>query len=136
MQRTINSVVVIAVALGASCQRAAVITPEVVAVRSATVPDDPNDPVWQSAPEHVAPLLLQDLVEPRLMTVSTPEVRVRALTNGSEIAFRLEWADTEAKFLPYPATWLNRDGWLDEAPESMATGIIARARARAANGDG
>jgi hypothetical protein len=45
-------------------------------------------------------LLLQDLVEPRLMTPSTPEVRVRAFTNGSEIAFRLEWTDAEANDLP------------------------------------
>jgi hypothetical protein len=100
MQRTISPVLVIAAALGVSCQQAPVLTPEVVAVRAATVPEDPNDPAWQSAPEHVASLLLQDLVEPRLMTVSTPEVRVRALTNGAQIAFRLEWADAEADDLP------------------------------------
>jgi hypothetical protein len=100
MQRTIYLVVAIAAVLGASCKRPAVITPEVVAVRTASVPEDPNDPVWQSAPEHVAALLLQDLVEPRLMTISTPDVRVRALTNGSQIAFRLEWADAEVNDLP------------------------------------
>jgi hypothetical protein len=100
MQRTIFLALAFAVVLGASCQRQAVVTPEVVALRTANVPENPDDPVWQSAPEHVAALLLQDLVEPRLMNVSTPEVRVRALTNGSQIAFRLEWADAEVNDLP------------------------------------
>jgi hypothetical protein len=100
MQRTISLALAFAVVLGASCQRQAVVTPEVVALRTANVPENPDDPVWQSAPEHVAALLLQDLVEPRLMNVSTPEVRVRALTNGSQIAFRLEWADAEVNDLP------------------------------------
>jgi DMSO reductase family type II enzyme heme b subunit len=66
---------------------------------SAEVPLDPNASPWQSAPVHAAKLLLQDLVEPRLMTPSTSEVQVRALTNGSEIAFRLEWADSTASDL-------------------------------------
>jgi hypothetical protein len=100
MQRAIIPVLVLTAALLASCQQAPVLTPEVVAMRGANVPEDPNDPAWQGAPEHVATLLLQDLVEPRLMTVSTPEIRVRALTNGLEIAFRLEWADAEADDLP------------------------------------
>jgi hypothetical protein len=100
MQRTISLALAFAVVLGASCQRPAVITPEVIALRSANVPENPDDPVWQSTPEHVAALLLQDLVEPRLMNVSTPEVRVRALTDGAQIAFRLEWADAEVNDLP------------------------------------
>jgi hypothetical protein len=86
--------------LASSCQRAPVTTPEVVAVRTATLPERPDDAAWDSAPEHIAALLLQDLVEPRLMTASTPEVRVRAFTNGAEIAFRIEWVDAEANDLP------------------------------------
>jgi hypothetical protein len=100
MQKTVGPWLVVALACVASCQRAPVTTPEVVAIGAATVPDDPNDAAWQNAPEHLAQLLLQDLVEPRLMTASTPEVRVRAITNGSEIAFRLEWSDAEADDLP------------------------------------
>ena len=45
-------------------------------------------------------VLLQDLVEPRLMAASTPEVRVRAITDGSQIAFRLEWPDAELDDVP------------------------------------
>jgi DMSO reductase family type II enzyme heme b subunit len=84
----------------AGCQRPAVVTPEVIALRIAALPERPDDPAWNAAPEHIAKLLLQDLVEPRLMTPSTPEVRVRALANASHIAFRLEWVDAEANDLP------------------------------------
>jgi len=90
----------VAIAAGASCRRAPAPTPEVVAISAATLPVDPGDAAWQTAPEHVTTLLLQDLVEPRLTKPSTKEVRVRALSNGSEIAFRLEWADGVANDLP------------------------------------
>ena len=84
----------------AACRPAPAPTPEVVALSAAVLPSDPNDPVWQTAPEHVAPMLPQDLVEPRLMTPSTMQVRVRALASGGETAFRLEWADAVADDLP------------------------------------
>jgi DMSO reductase family type II enzyme heme b subunit len=80
--------------LGAGCRpvvRAPV--PNVIAIASATVPDDPTDVAWNRAPEYVAPLILQDLVEPRLMTSSTTSVRVRAMTGGGRLAFRLAWVD-------------------------------------------
>ena len=31
-----------------------------------------------------------------------------------------EWAKDNGKFIPYPATWLNAKGWLDEAPTPAA----------------
>jgi hypothetical protein len=67
---------------------------------AARVPEAPGDAAWEEAPEHVATLLLQDLVEPRLMTPSTPEVRVRAVASPTEIAFRLEWTDASLYDLP------------------------------------
>jgi DMSO reductase family type II enzyme heme b subunit len=85
---------------GAACRRAPAPTPEVVAQQVATLPVEPDDAIWRTVPEHVAALLPQDLVEPRLMAPSTKEVRVRALSNQSEIAFRLEWADGAADDLP------------------------------------
>jgi hypothetical protein len=60
-------------------------------VAAAELPNDPADKAWRNAPEFEAKLLLQDLVEPRLMKASTEMVRVRALSNGSEVAFRLAW---------------------------------------------
>jgi hypothetical protein len=73
---------------------------EVVAVRRAAVPDDPADAAWRSAPVHPAALILQDLVEPRLMTPSTAQVRVQAITDGARVAFRLEWDDATGDDLP------------------------------------
>ena len=98
MKKLVCALVVAAAA--ASCQRPVVPAPEVIALRTAVLPERPEDPAWVAAPEHIAKLLLQDLVEPRLMTPSTPEVRVRALANATHIAFRLEWVDAEVNDLP------------------------------------
>lgn len=67
---------------------------EVVAVRTGSIPDDPADPAWQNAPAFRADLILQDLVEPRLLVPSTPSLLVRALTDGQSVAFQLSWDDT------------------------------------------
>jgi DMSO reductase family type II enzyme heme b subunit len=95
------------IATGASCQRVPAPTTEVVAISRSTLPADPADAVWQTVPEHAAALLPQDLVEPRLLNPSTKEVRVRALSNGSEIAFRVEWADAVANDLPGAGRFLD-----------------------------
>jgi len=92
--------VLLSVAFSGACRKAPVRTSEVVAAPSAEIPLDPASTVWERAPEHVARLLLQDLVEPRLMEPSTAEVLVRALTNGTDVAFRLQWRDPEANDLP------------------------------------
>jgi hypothetical protein len=72
----------------------------VIVIPQASIPLDPMDSAWQQAPEHLAGLLPQDLVEPRQMSPSTPQVRVRAITNGAEVAFRLEWLDAQQNDLP------------------------------------
>lgn len=95
--RTILALILLA---AAGCRRAPAPVNEVVAVSQTRVPLDPGDPAWDQAPEHVAKLLLQDLVEPRLLKPSTAAVQVRAITNGSEIAFRLQWADAGPNDLP------------------------------------
>jgi DMSO reductase family type II enzyme heme b subunit len=83
------------------CGRAAPpASPDVVAVRRAELPADPADAVWRDVPMHVAPMLLQDLVEPRLLAPSTPQVRVQAIHDGTRIALRLEWDDAELDDLP------------------------------------
>jgi hypothetical protein len=87
--------VLVILALLAGCRKAPAPTTEVVAFRVANLPSSPADEAWKDVPEHVAKLIPQDLVEPRLMTPSTQEIHVQAVTNGSEVAFRLRWADTE-----------------------------------------
>jgi hypothetical protein len=75
-------------------------TAEVVVASRPALPSDPGDAAWQSAPVHVSPLMLQDMVEPRLLKPSTAEVRVRAITDGTRIAFRLDWNDSTKDDLP------------------------------------
>lgn len=77
----------------AGCKKAPVESTEVIAIPVAQLPSGPGDQAWDNAPEYLAKLIPQDLVEPRLAQASTPEVRVQALTNGSEVAFRLRWTD-------------------------------------------
>jgi hypothetical protein len=132
MRKTIIPLLLLAVAASASCQRALVPVPEVVAVRAATLPDDPNADVWQTVPEHVAKLLLQDLVEPRLMQPSTAEVRVRAITNGSEVAFRLEWLDAEANDLPDAGRF--NDGCAVQVPQTATVAAPDPQMGQAGNG--
>ena len=69
---------------------------EVVAVRRTTVPEDPADAAWRDVSAFPAALVLQDMVEPRLLEPSTRAVEVKAITDGTRIAFRLEWADETA----------------------------------------
>ena len=73
---------------------------EVVMAAAPGLPADPADAAWQSAPEYVAKLQLQDIVEPRLMKPSTAEVRVRAMQNGKDMAVRLEWIDATRNDMP------------------------------------
>jgi DMSO reductase family type II enzyme heme b subunit len=89
--------------LAASCSRAPKPTPDVVVVDQPRVALDPSDGAWKDLPEHVAPLLLQDMVDPRLMEASTTEVRVQAMTDGKDVAFRLSWADASKSDMPGPA---------------------------------
>jgi hypothetical protein len=76
---------------------------EVVAVRRPTVAMDPEAPAWREVPELAAPLVPQDMVEPRLLLPSTAEVHVQAMTDGTRIAFRLTWPDATANDMPGPA---------------------------------
>lgn len=78
-------------------------TSEVVAMTRSSLPSSPSDPIWNELPVHVAPLLLQDMVEPRQLAPTTREVRVRAASDGARVAFRLEWADTTRDDRPGPA---------------------------------
>lgn len=87
----------------AGCSRAPRTSTEVVAASVQKLPSDPADSAWNDAPIHTAKMIPQDLVEPRQMNPTTPEVMVRSLTNGAEIAFRLEWADTTKSDAPGPA---------------------------------
>jgi hypothetical protein len=104
--------------ISSGCRKQAVRTAEVVAIGVGKLPSEPSDAAWDSAPEHLAKLVPQDLVEPRLMKATTGEVMVRALAAGSEIAFRLEWADGDRSEVPGPARMC--DACAVQVPQVMA----------------
>lgn len=91
--------------VSAACRKAPTpaAAPHVILAWEDALPENADDARWQAAVEHLAPLIAQDLVEPRLMELSTPEIRVRGLTDGEQVAFRLEWKDDTADDLPRSA---------------------------------
>jgi DMSO reductase family type II enzyme heme b subunit len=82
-------------------------TAEVVIMPSRSLTLDPNDAVWKGLPRHLAKLVPQDLVEPRLLKASTQEVQVKAISNGTDVAFRLEWQDDIKNDKPGPAKFID-----------------------------
>lgn len=92
---------ILAIILLAACQKAPpTSTTDVVVVSRPSLPSDPTDAAWSEVPLYAAPLILQDMVEPRLLKPSTAEVRVRAITDGTRVALRLEWTDATKDDLP------------------------------------
>jgi hypothetical protein len=108
----------------AGCRKATLISAtEVVAIPSSKVPLEPFDSKWEDAPEHPAKLILQDLVEPRQMNATTPEVRVKAIADGTNIAFRLEWNDPAKDDLPGAGRFI--DGCAVQLPSKLEQNIPA-----------
>ncbi len=116
-------VCMIAVAVLAACRSRTISPSEVVAVTGQTITDDPAAGVWWGLPYHPAKLILQDLVEPRLMEPSTQEVEVTAMTDGKTVAFRLEWIDDSQDDLPGPQKFI--DGCAVQLPQKMETNVPA-----------
>lgn len=127
-----NSVAILMAMAVAGCGRAPAPVADVVAITSTALPATPGDAAWNTAPEHVAKMLLQDLVEPRLQKASTPEVRVRALATGSEIAFRLEWPDGSVNDLPGAGRF--NDGCAVQVPQKPAAAVPDPQMGMAGNG--
>ena len=93
---------VVLLALSSCAREPAVDTTRVSARRmQAPLPaQDPDAPVWRDQPEHPARLMVQDLTEPRLSTPGVELVRVRAVHDGTAVAFRLEWDDRTEDLIP------------------------------------
>lgn len=116
-------VLAVATLLAGGCAKAPATVPEVVVVERPQLASDPSDAAWLDLPEHVAALLLQDMVDPRLMSASTTEVRVKAMTDGRALAFRLSWADPDQSDLPGPARFT--DACAVQLPRSAAPDLPA-----------
>ena len=107
----------------ASCSRTQVPTAEVNVVPVTELSLDPNDPAWDAVSLHTSKMILQDLVEPRLMEPSAQEVNVKAMTKGTEIAFRLEWVDDTQSDLPGPRHFI--DGCAVQLPSKIEANVPA-----------
>jgi len=110
MKITIKALAVFAVLIAvslAACRSRTVSPSEVIAVPGQTITLDPADAAWYALPYHPAKLILQDMVEPRLMEPSTAEVEVTAMTDGKEVAFRLEWIDESQDDVPGPQAFID-----------------------------
>jgi hypothetical protein len=71
--------------------------------RAPEIPSAPTDTFWSGITATRVPLIPQDMVEPRQLTPTTPEVRVRAVSDGKQLAFLLEWTDTTDDDMTKPA---------------------------------
>jgi len=56
---------------------------------------DPTAAFWKEAPSTVVSLMAQPMVTPRPESTLTNEVKVQAVHDGKNIAFRLTWKDAE-----------------------------------------
>lgn len=119
------SVVLLALGLlmSASCRGTVVLTPDLQVVKTGKIALDADDSAWRDAPVHVSKLILQDLVEPRLLETSTQEVRVQAITDGSEIAFRVEWLDATSNDAAKPHHFV--DGCAVQLPQKIDANVPA-----------
>jgi hypothetical protein len=112
----------LALALGCSGGAERPVSPaEVRAVSAERLPASPDDAAWARAPVHVAQLLPQDVVEPRLLQPTTAAVEVQALTDGKSVAFRLVWAAPQQSDATGPSTF--SDACAVQLPGATATAV-------------
>lgn len=121
--RFVTSLTILALLFATSCNKVQVPTPEVNVAQVKEITLDPNAAVWEAVSLHASKMILQDLVEPRLLEPSTSEVLVKAITNGSEIAFRLEWLDESQSDMPGPRHFI--DGCAVQLPSKADPNVPA-----------
>lgn len=61
---------------------------------------DPQSALWDAVAQHPARLMVQDVTEPRLTVPGVGVVNVRGMHDGTNVVFRLEWADTTSDLIP------------------------------------
>lgn len=59
---------------------------------------DPMAAYWTDAPAGTVTLLSQPMITPRSEVVATPEIIVQSVHDGSNLALRLRWKDTEPSY--------------------------------------
>ncbi len=94
---------------------------EIVVSHRGALPKAPTDASWDGVPSYDAKLILQDLVEPRQLKVTTEAVTVQAVSDGRRIAFRLVWKDSSKNDLLGSARF--SDACAVQLPSDTHTGV-------------
>lgn len=120
--RPLFMIVVLSLLLSA-CSRTQTATAEVQVAQVKDVTLDPDAAAWRDVPLHISKMIPQDLVDPRVMEASTSEVQVKAMTDGTQIAFRLEWLDATQNDMPGPKHFI--DGCAIQIPAKIEANVPA-----------
>jgi hypothetical protein len=96
---------------------------QISVARVKTLPSAPADDVWRAVAATRVALIPQDMVEPRQLTPTTPEVFVRALSDGGRIAVLLEWPDATRDDMTKPAQFT--DACALQVPGEVAADVPA-----------
>ena len=57
------------------------------------IPMDGANPIWEGVPGVVVPLSGQTITTPMHPNIAVKSVFVKAVSNGKELGFRLDWSD-------------------------------------------
>lgn len=121
--RLLTLAIIMTILFAAGCRRVQVPTAEVNVAQVKEVTLDPNASLWNNVSLHTSKMILQDIVDPRLLEVSTTEVQVKAITDGQQIAFRLEWLDPTQNDVPGPKHFI--DGCAVQIPTKIEANVPA-----------
>jgi hypothetical protein len=67
------------------------------------IPMDGANPVWEGVPGVVVPLSGQTITTPMHPNIAVKSVFVKAVSNGKELGFRLDWSDQTKNAMILPA---------------------------------
>lgn len=121
--RLLTIAIIMTILFAAGCRRVQVPTAEVNVAQVKEITLDPNASLWNNVSLHASKMIPQDIVDPRLLEVSTTEVQVKAITDGQQIAFRLEWLDSTQNDVPGPKHFL--DGCAVQIPAKIEANVPA-----------
>lgn len=121
--RLLTIAIIMTILFAAGCRRVQVPTAEVNVAQVKEITLDPNASLWNNVSLHASKMIPQDIVDPRLLEVSTAEVQVKAITDGQQIAFRLEWLDSTQNDVPGPKHFL--DGCAVQIPAKIEANVPA-----------
>jgi hypothetical protein len=80
--------------------------------------DSEGDEIYQLYPRHVAKLAFL-----RAYRTARKQASFDAILDAVR-KFAIECQTLEAKFIPHPATWINKGRWLDEEPNRNGNGLF------------